>query len=554
MLTQGWWKNKDTDEIAYGPSNNYEGWTAMAIPSSGAPSSDPSIVRNYLVEAEKAGVGYETPYGTVGSDVFKKNTEGFSPGGWTAQGPTKSNNIATRSLLGGDLQGYQQGGNQTAPGGGVSTQPANPPVSSGPQALSTNDLMAKSDPEYTVEGILNRITNSDSHYIRSARSGAARTANARGLLNTSIAAGSGEKAAIESALPIAQQDANSYQTNLNTAQQGMITSKLSSQEAMQAALAKAKEYEYQANLYRLQGDINSALQAQGAAETLRQSAADYQEASQLSTQEFNQTAAMSAQQWTQETALQNNRQNWQTLENEAVRAHDITSWNLDRQNNFGVAANNLFAQYSVDRTNILMSPDFDTEPDRQAALDYLDAAFRSDLNMLASTYEVMLDWGEEEPGDPGDQGGGTTETGIGVDTENQDSNIDNSELSASEIAAMGGQDVISKYKDEGYSNAQIRVLKSLWIELNPDQSFESWMGKMQTVSESETLTDKEIEVMGGRDVINQLKEKYPGQPEAIFRTFLFRWKRSLTTKPLITWMEDTGYFNQNPWGGQYMEE
>jgi hypothetical protein len=547
MLTQGWWKNKDTDEIAYGPSNDYEGWTAMAIPSSGAPSSDPSIVRNYLVEAEKAGAGYETPYGTVGSDVFKKNTEGFSPGGWTAQGPGKSSNITTRSLLG----GYQQGGggNQTTPGGNVSTQPANQPVSGGSQALSTEDLMAKSDPEYTVEGILNRITNSDSPYIRSARSGAARAANARGLLNTSIAAGSGEKAAIESALPIAQQDANSYQTNLNTAQQGMITSKLSSQEAMQAALAKAKEYEYQANLYRLQGDINSALQAQGAAETLRQSAADYQEASQLSTQEFNQTAAMSAQQWTQETALQNNRQNWQTLENEAARAHDITGWDLDRQNNFGIAANNLFAQYSVDRTNILMNPDFDTASDKQAALDSLDAAFRSDLNMLAATYEVMLDWGEEAS----DQGGETTETGTGVDTENQISNIDNSELSASEISAMGGQDVISKYKDEGYSNAQIRVLKSLWKELNPDQSFKTWMGKMQAVSESETLTDKEIEVMGGRDVINQLKEKFPGQPEAIFRTFLFRWKRSLTTKSLITWMEDTGYFNYNPWGGQYTE-
>ncbi|MCK4869519.1 MAG: hypothetical protein KAS93_00240 [Gammaproteobacteria bacterium] len=59
----------------------------------------------------------------------------------------------------------------------------------------------------TVEDRLNALTSGDSKYINLARSDAVRTANKRGLINSSMAAGQGTEAAIRAALPIAQQDA-----------------------------------------------------------------------------------------------------------------------------------------------------------------------------------------------------------------------------------------------------------------------------------------------------------------------------------------------------------
>lgn len=58
-----------------------------------------------------------------------------------------------------------------------------------------------------VSGRLTGLLSEDSPYIRQARSRAERMANRRGLQNSSIAAGAGEEAAIASALPIAQGDA-----------------------------------------------------------------------------------------------------------------------------------------------------------------------------------------------------------------------------------------------------------------------------------------------------------------------------------------------------------
>jgi hypothetical protein len=62
----------------------------------------------------------------------------------------------------------------------------------------------------TVQGQMQGLLAANSPYMQLARQNALATANNRGLLNTSIAAGAGEKAAIESALPIANADAQLY--------------------------------------------------------------------------------------------------------------------------------------------------------------------------------------------------------------------------------------------------------------------------------------------------------------------------------------------------------
>jgi hypothetical protein len=62
----------------------------------------------------------------------------------------------------------------------------------------------------TVSGQLDTLIAKDSPYIQRARTNAAEVANSRGLLNSSMAAGAGEAAAIDAALPIAASDASTY--------------------------------------------------------------------------------------------------------------------------------------------------------------------------------------------------------------------------------------------------------------------------------------------------------------------------------------------------------
>jgi hypothetical protein len=61
-----------------------------------------------------------------------------------------------------------------------------------------------------VEFRLNNLLSGDSRYIRDARLRAREQASVSGMLMSSVAAGNAERAAIQSGLPIAQQDAQAY--------------------------------------------------------------------------------------------------------------------------------------------------------------------------------------------------------------------------------------------------------------------------------------------------------------------------------------------------------
>lgn len=64
------------------------------------------------------------------------------------------------------------------------------------------------DEQDSVAANITGLLGSNSDYIKQARAQGERAAGKRGLLNSSIAAGSGQSAAIASALPIAAQDAS----------------------------------------------------------------------------------------------------------------------------------------------------------------------------------------------------------------------------------------------------------------------------------------------------------------------------------------------------------
>ena len=88
------------------------------------------------------------------------------------------------------------------------TQAPNATVDVGNLQQQTANIV---DPERgTVAGQMRGLLAENSPYLQVARTGAMQTAAGRGLLNSSIAAGAGEEAAIRQALPIAQQDAQTY--------------------------------------------------------------------------------------------------------------------------------------------------------------------------------------------------------------------------------------------------------------------------------------------------------------------------------------------------------
>jgi len=71
----------------------------------------------------------------------------------------------------------------------------------------------------TVAGQMNTLLAADSPYMQSAAGNANTLANSRGLLNSSLAVGAAQKAAIDSAMPIAQQDSTIAANAAQSAQQ-----------------------------------------------------------------------------------------------------------------------------------------------------------------------------------------------------------------------------------------------------------------------------------------------------------------------------------------------
>lgn len=97
-------------------------------------------------------------------------------------------------------------------------------------------------PTETVQGQLDSFLSSGSPILERARAGATQTANKRGLINSSIAAGAGESAAIDAATPIATSDANIYNqaAGQNLQYQNQAASQ-NSQQGTQVNLSNATE-------------------------------------------------------------------------------------------------------------------------------------------------------------------------------------------------------------------------------------------------------------------------------------------------------------------------
>lgn len=145
----------------------------------------------------------------------------------------------------------------------------------------------------TVAGQLNTDLATESPLITRARNSATQAANRRGLINSSIAAGAGEAAAIDAALPIASADANTYTTAARD-NQNMQNAAL--QFGAGAANTTSQVNAGAGNQVATMGYGNELQKGIIGAQTAAQS--------QLQTQAGQQASQLSAQQAQQETALQ----------------------------------------------------------------------------------------------------------------------------------------------------------------------------------------------------------------------------------------------------------
>lgn len=105
------------------------------------------------------------------------------------------------------------------------------------------------DSKSTVQGQLNGLLDKGGDYMKRAETKGLQMANKRGLLNSSFAVGAAHGAAMDAALPIAQQDAQTYnnqsltnQSYSNQAEQFNAQSQNTMNLANQAAENRASEY------------------------------------------------------------------------------------------------------------------------------------------------------------------------------------------------------------------------------------------------------------------------------------------------------------------------
>jgi hypothetical protein len=158
------------------------------------------------------------------------------------------------------------------------------------------------DNEYVSKN-LNGLLNENGQYIQQARQQAVGQANSRGALNSSIAAGNAQGAAIQSALPIAAGDASNalslQESNLNNLSKSE-TANIGANAEMSSAAAAAG-----ASMYSADANNRGALlrQQDQLAFTGEQNQLNYQRSLGMSQQQYYENSALSAQGYQQNLGL-----------------------------------------------------------------------------------------------------------------------------------------------------------------------------------------------------------------------------------------------------------
>lgn len=229
------------------------------------------------------------------------------------------------------------------------TTPVNVASTPAPAPVAARSI---TDPE-TVSGQLNALLSKDSAYMQSAKANAMATANSRGLLNSSIAAGAGEKAAIDSALPIAQQDstinANAGQSAQNANQDLGLTGYKSLLDSSQQSVNFG--YSTAQNAQNIAGNMQIQKQSQDAAAALQ-------------------------------TTLKNMDINFNMQQLDEQTRNALTT-----------ATSPIIQQVQSEISLIQRTPDEQLSPKAKAdAINYQNQALQAQLKTMSSLYGYKIDW------------------------------------------------------------------------------------------------------------------------------------------------------------------
>jgi hypothetical protein len=235
--------------------------------------------------------------------------------------------------------------------------------------------------EVTVEQRLNSLLEKDNPFLVASRTRTQQAAQARGLQNSSIAAGAGEKAAIESALPIAQQDAQYYQQKDLAGQQGEIESFLSGQSANQ-----------QAGLYNTQGQISSQLSGQESQQAQDLQKLQGKQGLDLQKLQGEQGINLQKLKGTQDMALKQADIEWNKIDLQARMDVEYDRMTEDAKKQFNDTANIIGSEYTQQLMNILSDPAFPDASSRQVAIDALNNQTMSRYRIASAAANANIYW------------------------------------------------------------------------------------------------------------------------------------------------------------------
>lgn len=231
------------------------------------------------------------------------------------------------------------------------------------------------DPKSTVSGQLEGLLSKSNPYIGRARTSAAQTGNARGLLNSSMSAGAGEAAAIDAAMPIATQDAQTYGQ-----------SQLANQQATNAALGQNAQLTTdvsKANTDALNVIPNANVQL-SSSQQLAQQQAGLQE--QINQQDFNRNlGTMEADVAAKEqfaTFDANIRTQLAAIQQDYAVELETLSQNYEIQKNLDTSMGSMYDGALRSISNVLADPGMTTAQSTNAVKVIIDN-LGSGLNFLA---------------------------------------------------------------------------------------------------------------------------------------------------------------------------
>lgn len=342
-----------------------------------------------------------------------------------------------------------------------------------------------------MSGRLDEFLDENSPLMQRAAKKGEREAQAKGLLDSSLASQYSMGAVMDQAIPIAQQEAGAFHEAGMAEYQGKT----------QAALANL-DYENQASLQSLQATLESQLSRQGTVQEdylqQRKSAFQGLVSSGLSAQEARQriqeiekqgmvNSDLSAQDAQQQLKLDEQQQAAETYRTELqIEAEEGMAWNELTAAEKEVAMNkmnDLGLMYQEAVGNIQMQPELD-EDAKTVLLEQQKEIYQANMQVVADMYGIELSW--YNPNETG-----TTETTEEPNETEEPGEIDFGNYSESDVVGYIGQ-----YEDAGYTSSEIVDALSSWgISLTEEYVNENLSGTTteETTTEEGTPAEELIE-------------------------------------------------------------